>query len=87
MDEIRLWRTERSAEQIVALMYASSDVVLKSPEAARDLAAYWPLDDKGGGVARDRSPGGREASPYFLIAACGWVASQGRGSRVNIPPN
>ena len=68
MDEIRLWRSERSAEEIVALMYASGDAVLKSSEATRDLAGYWPLDDKGGNVARDRSPGGTLLSSHDILS-------------------
>lgn len=36
----------------------TGDPVLKAPGASNDLVGYWPLDERGGDIAFDRSPHG-----------------------------
>ncbi|GAQ85128.1 hypothetical protein KFL_002200130 [Klebsormidium nitens] len=55
MDEIRLWRVERSQAEILQLMHQSGNPVLSAPGAKDNLVGYWPLDERGGDITFDKS--------------------------------
>ena len=71
MDEVRLWRTERSQEDILANMRSSSGL-----ENHPDLAGYWKFNDpeeeglyRAALVARDASGRGNDINLTTLPTA------------------
>ena len=57
LDEMRLWRIERSAEDIVAAMDSYSSASLAKHA---DLVAYWTFDGGAGRVVADASGHGND---------------------------
>lgn len=55
MDEVRIWNTALTGDQIQAWMYREVDA---THPAVQDLSGYWQFDEAGGSIAADTSQSG-----------------------------
>ncbi len=66
MDEIRIWDTARTQQQIQDNMY-------QQPDSVADLAAYWKLNEGEGVVAADNSENNNQGS----VQGASWTINSG----------